>query len=111
MKTKLIIALAGVILIFTASCKKKSDTTNTALSPSATHDIRITSNAHNILYLNGTEFWDTNANGDHKTLYAKGGDVLTATYNGGFLNIYIDGSTTPTLSSTGASGSLSYTFK
>lgn len=105
-----ILSIVFINFLLVASCKKKDTTpTQPQLSASALHSVHITSNAFNELFLNGTQFW-TDAN-NNKQFSAKGGDILRATYNGGFLNIYIDGSTNPTLSSTGTSGTLTYTFQ
>ena len=95
------------------SCKKKEQATpKSTLSPSATHTLHVTTNAFGrAYYLNGTEMF-LDANYD-KTFTAKGGDSLRAVYDGGFMSLYIDALNynTPTVSSTGYSGTLKYTFK
>ncbi|MFY9309949.1 MAG: hypothetical protein WAQ28_12950 [Bacteroidia bacterium] len=105
-KNLLFLSIIATTILF--ACKKENNTTSQPASPVA-HTLHITSNCYNELYLNGTQFWTDSQN--NKTLMAKAGDVLKGNYNGGFLNFYLDGATSPTVSSTGYSGTVTYTFK
>ena len=111
LKKYLFTIIGASIVLF--SCKKKEQATpKSTLSPSATHTLHVTTNAFGrAYYLNGTEMF-LDANYD-KTFTAKGGDSLRAVYDGGFMSLYIDALNynTPTVSSTGYSGTLKYTFK
>jgi len=115
-KTKLVNALMGIILICGTSCKKENTTASPTLSPAATHTVHVTTNNNYYeLYLNSLQL-STDAN-NRATFTAKGGDVLKVVCSTGsgssyFINMYIDGDTNPTVSgSYNQSSSLSYTFK